>query len=194
MSKAHTPVVGKTSEIALFSGTIIDPLNPDPSLILIEDVAHSLAMQCRFTGHTRYHYSVAQHSVGCSFLAPKGWEFWALLHDAPETFMSDIARPIKRSSTEFGAVYRAIEDVLMDAVCKRFGLVMQDGGLPKQVGYVDELMLANEITTLMPPHPIYRGWEDYPKVPAKYLRRLTPEQAEADFMHRYYELGGKYAE
>jgi len=186
-------VVGKTSEIALFSGTIIDPLNPDPSLILIEDIAHSLAMQCRFTGHTKYHYSVAQHSVGASWLAPSGWELWALLHDAPETFMSDIARPIKRSSTEFGDIYSAIEDVLMDAVCKRFGLELIDGGLPKQVGEVDELMLANEITHLMPPHPIYQGWENYPSIPPKYLRKLTPEQAEAEFMHRYYELGGSYA-
>lgn len=194
MTDIHTPLTNlKSSAIGVYPGGTVDPLNPDPADITIEAIAHSLAMQCRFTGHTRYHYSVAQHSVACSFLVPKGWELWGLLHDAPEMMMSDIARPIKRSSSEFGTVYNAIEDKLMEAVCIRFGLELVDGGLPKQVGEVDELVLANEMVLLMPDDPIFDLWKGYPAIPTKFLAKMLPEEAEERFLMRYNELGGSYA-
>jgi len=176
--------------IACFTGTMVAPLNPDPETIMIEDIAHALAMQCRFTGHTRWHYSVAQHSVGVSQLVPDTDRLRGLLHDATEAYLSDIARPIKRFAGEFGAVYTAVEDGLMEAVSARFGL---GDIMTKAVKDADNIMLANEIRTLMPESPSFDGWETYPDVPPGMLMALTPEQAEANFMHRYYELGGAYA-
>lgn len=194
MSTTHVPLTNtKSSAIGVYPSGTVDPLNPDPKDITIEAIAHSLAMQCRFTGHTRYHYSVAQHSVACSVLAPKKWELWALLHDAPEMMMSDIARPIKRSNSEFGTVYNAIEDKLMEAVCIRFGLKLVDGGLPTEVGEIDELVLANEMVMLMPDDPIFDLWKGYPAIPHGLLRKMQPEEAEEAFLFRYNELGGKYA-
>ena len=190
----HTPLTNaKSSAIGVYPSGTVDPLNPDPADITIEAIAHSLAMQCRFTGHTRYHYSVAQHSVACSELAPDKWALWALMHDAPEMMMSDIARPIKRSSTEFGNIYNAIEDKLMEAVCIRFGLELIDGGLPKVIGEIDELVLANEMVLLMPDDPIFDLWKGYPSIPTKLLRKMQPEEAEELFLYRYTELGGSYA-
>ncbi|WP_051202611.1 hypothetical protein [Desulfovibrio aminophilus] len=53
-----------------YTGRMFFPLAPDPAAVVIEDVARSLAMQCRFNGHVRRYYSVAEHSVLVSRLAP----------------------------------------------------------------------------------------------------------------------------
>ena len=49
--------------ILTFTGRRVWPLDPRPEDICIEDIAHALALTCRFTGHCREFYSVAQHSV-----------------------------------------------------------------------------------------------------------------------------------
>ena len=54
--------------IGTFSGLRFWPLDPDPAKILIEDIAHALAHQCRFGGHASKFYSVAEHSVHVSHL------------------------------------------------------------------------------------------------------------------------------
>ncbi|MHA1573246.1 MAG: hypothetical protein ACTSX8_04570 [Alphaproteobacteria bacterium] len=46
--------------IQTYTGVTWDLLNPRVEDVNIEDIAHSLSLQCRFTGHSRVHYSVAQ--------------------------------------------------------------------------------------------------------------------------------------
>lgn len=184
---------GYGGRIATYTeGVAISPLNPDPADIVIEDISHALSNQCRFTGHTRYFYSVAQHSIAVSMLLPEKYALWGLLHDATEAYLSDIARPIKRFNADFGNIYTMVEDGLMDAIITRFGLE-RTLPMPDVVKEVDNLMLANEIRHLMPQSPLYDGWEAYADVPLSLLSQTYPEQAKANFMHRYYELGGKYA-
>src|SRR5438876_10648926 len=45
------------------SGRWVNPFDPDPEQLDIGDIARALANQCRFGGHCRVFYSVAQHSV-----------------------------------------------------------------------------------------------------------------------------------
>lgn len=64
----------------------------------ITDIAHALSNLCRFGGHSRHFYSVAEHSVLCSLLADDlGYcdPFEALMHDAHESVISDMPAPWK---------------------------------------------------------------------------------------------------
>src|SRR5881392_3435793 len=45
------------------SGRFVNPFDPDPEQLDIGDIARALANVCRFGGHCRSFYSVAQHSV-----------------------------------------------------------------------------------------------------------------------------------
>ena len=58
-------VANPMSEIMTCSKKMFDPLHPNPNLIDIADIAHSLSMLCRAYGHFKSFYSVGQHSINC---------------------------------------------------------------------------------------------------------------------------------
>ena len=131
------------------SGIGFWPLEPRAVDINIDDIAHALSQQCRFSGHTREHYSVAEHCVrvadvledwGCSTEV----QLWGLLHDASEAYLVDIPSPLK-CLPEF-APYREAEARLMAAVCERFGLPIVE---PVEVRAADGVLLATEARDLM---------------------------------------------
>jgi 5'-deoxynucleotidase YfbR-like HD superfamily hydrolase len=165
--------------IATYTGRKITPLDPNPDDIDIEDIAHALANQCRFTGHVRKFYSVAQHSVMASYLVPEGHELDALLHDASEAYLSDIARPIK-NMPGFGQVYHAAEDLLEQAVAERFGTTYP---MSDEVKRADNLMLWAEMRDLMPNEP-----PDDVEMYDKEVIPWDPEEAEAKFLDRFSAL------
>ena len=81
----------------LKGGRLVDLDDLKPSDIDIDQIAHALAMQCRWNGNTRYFYSVAQHSIQVSLMMEDSTDrLYGLLHDAAEAFIGDIATPIKR--------------------------------------------------------------------------------------------------
>lgn len=47
--------------ITTYTGRHIDPVNPDPDMICIEDIAHALSLICRGNGHVQTFFSVGQH-------------------------------------------------------------------------------------------------------------------------------------
>ena len=164
--------------IVTFSGRVIDPLAPDPEQIVIEDIAHALSNLCRFTGHTRVFYSVAQHCVHCSSLVPDDLALTALLHDASEAYLADIARPVKLDP-DFGPFYRTAEVRLERVIGKRFGLVYP---FPPEMHRVDNLMLRTEQRDLMPDLLREPVTELLPPLP---LIAWSPSQAESQFLQRY---------
>ncbi|MCX6281501.1 MAG: phosphohydrolase [Bacteroidetes bacterium] len=90
------------NKIRTFTGKFIDPLDPDPSLINIIDIAHALAKQCRFSGHINQFYSVAEHSMFVSNLMQSDHDkLCGLLHDAAEAYLIDMPRPIKHRLANF---------------------------------------------------------------------------------------------
>jgi hypothetical protein len=131
------------STILTHSGIEFDVCNPEPDLIEIEDIAHALANLCRFTGHTKHFYSVAQHSFLCASLVPPEHRFETLLHDAAEAYVGDVSSPLKAQLPG----YKLIECKVEQAVRERFGLP------PKMSPWVKEAdlqMLAAEKAQLMP--------------------------------------------
>jgi hypothetical protein len=103
--------------ISTRSGTV-DFLNPTPDSILIEDIAHALSLTNRYSGHTPWPYSVAQHCVLASDVAPTGLELEALLHDAQEAYVGDMPTPLKALLPD----YKVIEDRLEAVIRAKFGL------------------------------------------------------------------------
>lgn len=157
------------SWIQTFTGRRIDPLNPRAEDIDPRDIAHALAMQCRFTGHTRFHYSVAQHTVLMVRCLTRQWPHarpyahaWDLingvdakliviarciaLHDAAEAYLADVARPVKRSEPMAG--YRQIEQHLERVITMRF-LLDWTPEIAERVKDLDGRMLIREARSLV---------------------------------------------
>lgn len=131
------------TQILTFLGKSFDLVSPDPDQIDPRDIAHALANACRFGGHTRKFYSVAQHSCIVADLVPEPYKLAALLHDATEAYCGDMVRPLK----EIMPQYRAIERGIWEAICRRFWL---NPVLPVYVLDADMIALATERRDLMP--------------------------------------------
>ena len=105
--------------IQTYTGKQFWPIDPRACEITIEDIAHALSLQCRFSGHCREFYSVAQHSCLVSSYCIDEDAGWGLLHDAAEAYLVDLPRPIKRFSS-LGVEYRKAEERVMAAVNEAF--------------------------------------------------------------------------
>lgn len=162
-------------------GHWIDPLNPSASDICIEDIAHSLAMSVRFTGHVRMFYSTAQHSYLVSYDVPTWLALTGLLHDASEAYMSDFASPLKRANG-FGELYKEAEGRLEAAIAERFNLPYP---WPSEIKESDLRLLRAEQRDLMPNDPSPGS------IYTPIINPWGPEFARRMFITRYNSLTGE---
>jgi hypothetical protein len=118
-----------------------DDVSPDN--ICIEDIAHSLAHLCRYTGHTCMFYSVAQHSLLVAEKIPggPGEKLVGLLHDAAEAYTNDLASPLKRwlgendcSFYKDTSAYSDLQDEITAAVYRKYGIT----SIPNSVRLYDQ--------------------------------------------------------
>jgi len=128
------------------SGIYFNLLNPRPEDVRIEDIAHALANLCRFGGHTREFYSVAQHSCLVAALVPDHLKLHALLHDAAEAYCGDMISPLKMCVPGYVTIQKRIEA----AVAERFNIPHE---LPAEIKRADLVALATERRDLMPDCP-----------------------------------------
>jgi 5'-deoxynucleotidase YfbR-like HD superfamily hydrolase len=112
----------------MLSGRRLDLLDPSALDIEIEDIAHGLARVARWNGQTSgaHIYSVAQHCLLVETLAyartprlDRSRRLAVLLHDAPEYVIGDMISPFK---VVIGDAYKAVEQRLLAAIHRRFGL------------------------------------------------------------------------
>lgn len=125
------------------SGRTINPLAPSAEDIHIGDIAHALSHVCRFTGHCKHFYSVAQHAVLVAMACPPEFQKWGLLHDASEAYLADLAKPVKDQCPG----YEEAEEALLKLIGEKFGLAWP---IPVEVKAADQTMFLTEWRDLMP--------------------------------------------
>lgn len=164
--------------MSTYTGRKFWPMDPDYREIDILDIARALSMQCRYNGHVKKFYSVAEHCWLVSLACPE-YPLWGLLHDASEAYLSDIIRPVKPYLQE----YIEAEKNLMVAVCRRFALYPV---MPQAVKEADNRILVDEARALLTCEG--KDWNlPYEPLGAAIIG-LPPEEAEKLFLHRFAQL------
>lgn len=171
--------------ITLLSGKPFDYNNPEQADVSIEDIAHALSNICRFAGHVKRFYSVAQHAVNVSYLCPLQ-PLTGLLHDTSEAFTNDIPTPLKNAIPEFGTLEKRIERAMSDKFRFHYPL-------PAEVKLADlKALLAerNELTNNANVRwPILDGISlTEQEMRDIDLSPMSPEYAKQLFLERYYDL------
>lgn len=171
------------SWIHTYTGREVSVWNPRPETIALEDIAHALSMQCRYNGHARRFYSIAEHSLLVArVLRERGYsesvQRVGLMHDAAEAYVGDMVAPIKMQPNLDG--FRDIEHGFARAIQIAFEL--EDIG--PEVKRVDLELLATEAPQVLP-WPPPRDWE-LPEwaqpIPGLELEFLEPAEAERLFL------------
>lgn len=173
-------IVGPT--ILLRSGSYFDFELPEESAITIDDIASGLSHICRFTGQCHTFYSVAEHSILCSYRVPAEHAFAALMHDAAEAVMGDVSRPLKSLLPDYKKIERRVER----AILAKFGL---PADMHESIKRADLEMLAFEQRVCMLNSDPWPGVEKAGDSP--YFQFLTPPEAYAAFLNRFHELAGR---
>lgn len=167
--------------IETYTGKHIYPYDPKAEDVDIRDIAHSLSLICRYSGHCKEFYSVAQHSVLVMHNVSKENKLAALLHDASEAYLGDLARPIK-----FGMpYYKKIEGELLSVIYEKFGVNNKHCD-KVEIKKADDVVLMTEARDLM---FNTHGW-DKPQKPLTNMivKPWTPKKAERMFLHYFYKL------
>ena len=145
---------------------------PTPDQIDVVDIAHSLALICRYGGHIKQFYSVAAHSCLCHDMAVKDGHrdvaIYMLIHDFHEALVGDITRPVKIYMKEkFGFDFNSeICDPIDAAMYEKFKLTPPNINLELLIKYYDNKALFTEKDSLFYTHYDW-GWT---------WDKLTPEE------------------
>lgn len=181
--------------IELASGTMFDVNNPNIDNLHIDDIAHSLSNICRFNGHCKDFYSVAQHSVvvsdWVSVILSKvatlevEWKrqclLGALLHDAAESITTDVPRPLKHLANQL--MGKEVE--IYDLIFRKFG-VRPDAYMLAVIRGADDQVLAAEAFHLMTSKGL--AWTNRTAPAAVKISPMYPLEARALFLTRFMQL------
>lgn len=144
----QNPTWGRGDWMQTYTGRQFYPLDAHAEDVDPIDIAHGISMQCRYNGHVKRFYSVAEHCVVMSeYLegigASANDSLYALLHDATESYVGDMVRPLKKHIPLFSQ----IEDGVMVAIAERFGL--DSAVMPDTVREADNRILLDERAELL---------------------------------------------
>jgi len=151
-----------------------DYADPQPESICIEDIALALSNTCRFSGHLEF-YSVAEHSLHCLEIARQMYDgneelqFAALMHDAAESVIGDMPKPLKLLCP----AYRAIEARAERMIEKKFQISTE---YKEQVKEIDLMMLKAEKKAFFPNAEDWGSLDHIPDA-GVLLCNDTPEEA-----------------
>ncbi|MCF8015919.1 MAG: hypothetical protein K9L65_09505 [Chromatiaceae bacterium] len=135
--------------IHTYSGIAFDLRDPQPAMVRLDDIIHSLSLMNRFNGAALFPYSVAQHSLHVAELLPAELRLEGLLHDSAEAYIGDMVSPLKQVMPE----YKAVEARISAVVAEVFGLAYPE---PAAVKQADLAVLAAEREQVL--GPSYGPW------------------------------------
>jgi len=169
-----------------YTGRRFWPLSPRVEDVSFRDIAHALSQVCRYGGHTRCFYSVAEHSAHLAEyfmrLGRPDLARFALLHDGSEAYIGDMIRPLKPQLPAFKQVERPIERIILIAA----GLA---GTLPPEVHDADTAIIGTEACTLFTPEVLAAaGWKVLPGLDGVDIMGWIPPYAEQHFLGLFEEL------
>lgn len=128
----------------------MDPLDPKPEQVRMEDIAHALSMICRANGHFPEVHTVAQHCLECVEEArtrklPRQIQLFCLLHDGAEAYLGDFIQPVKARMEG----YREAEDYLLDMIYRKFAGRTPTAAEEKIIKEIDKTLLYYEFLHYM---------------------------------------------
>lgn len=138
--------------IMTHTGVKFTPLEPKVSDVCLEDIAHALSNMCRFNGHCKKFYSVAQHSVLVAEYLIDELEdtpivLCGLFHDAAEAYLPDLCRPIKPAWVEFARFEKQLLAIISRAL--KIPLIWNSAAHNSVIKMADNVLLATELRDLM---------------------------------------------
>jgi hypothetical protein len=178
------------TKIETFTGKLFDYLDPRAADMDALSIAHALGNLCRFTGHCRRFYSVAEHSVLCMTLADRRGltrrlQLLALIHDAHEAYVGDINTPLKLALNGNFADIDAEATLL---TCAALGVTPPTFSEKFVVKEIDLIALATEAQALMPSEG--RDWHLSVQPEPITLFLLPPEESGYQWLINFQRLIG----
>lgn len=164
------------SRVLTRSGRMLDLADEAPAFYL-PDIALSLSRECRFSGQTNLFFSVAQHSICVAKLVPQEFILEALLHDAHEAFLRDLATPIKNLLPD----YCALEKMVDKKIRRHFGLPET---MSPEVVKADQRALNIERALFLPAHD---KWPVDPDLALPLVKMFIPISAD-EALHEFLKM------
>jgi 5'-deoxynucleotidase YfbR-like HD superfamily hydrolase len=174
------------SWIQTYKGGKFNFENLESNEIDIEDIAHALSMLCRYNGHVKRFYSVAEHSIHVSNVVSNEAKLYGLLHDATEAYISDIPRPFKLYFEELKKYEQVVEKIVLRKLDINLDLI--DINIINEVKEADTKMLITERKAILEPAKdkrVWARWEDIKPYDNVKIKCYLPEEAEKLFLQRY---------
>ena len=127
----------------------------DINEIDINDIAWSLSNICRFNGHTKFFYSVLEHSLNVYDTLVLEYSYsnidtqlGVLLHDAAECYLNDIPRPFKKELKYNNFTCEGFEEkILFEKIFKKFNIEISFTEW-ELIKFVDSKIFISEIEQL----------------------------------------------
>lgn len=169
------------------SGRAFYPARTDQIDIYMPDLIQSTSKLCRFGGHVRRFYSVAEHMLTTCRIAEiqhgRGSQEarCALIHDLSEGLLVDVPSPIKLLLPEYKAIERRIEEAIYAMV----GAPPLSDPVWDSVKRCDEIALHKEACALFDQPPPWA--EDVGTKFGFRLRMLGPKAAARAFTGKLWE-------
>lgn len=174
--------------IETFTGKKVNIFKMTKEDVDINDISHALSMTCRFNGHCKDFYSVAEHSVRCldvlkdSCLHTTHEKLQVLMHDAAEAYIGDIPRPIKQQWPFISELENKIQKVIFEALNIKYS----ESFYVEEIKKIDDILLATEARDLN--LNVDEQWTLKQEPLEKRIISYSQKEAESLFLNSFHTL------